>query len=78
VTRRAGRNEPRDGVVIASLPAPTGPVALTIDIKAGRASFSYAKGTVVASDVDVTNLSTEKAGGFVGTLIGPYAYGKRP
>jgi len=78
VTRRAGPSEPRDGVVLARLPAPTGPVTLTADIKAGRASFSYGKGTVVAADVDVTNLSTEKGGGFVGTLIGPYAYGKMP
>ena len=78
VTRRAGRSDPLDGLVIASQPAPVGPVSLKADIRAGRATFSYGKGTTIAADVDVTNLSTDKAGGFVGTLIGPYAYGKRP
>ncbi len=78
VTRRAGRSDPLDGVVIVSQPAPIGPVSLKADIKAGRATFSYGKGTTIATDVDVTNLSTDKAAGFVGTLIGPYAYGKRP
>ena len=78
VTRRAGRSDPLDGLVIASQPAPIGPVSLKADIRAGRATFSYGKGTTIAADVDVTNLSTDKAGGFVGTLIGPYAYGKRP
>jgi len=78
VTRRAGRSDPLDGLVIASQPAPVGPVSLKADIRAGRATFSYGKGTTIVTDVDVTNLSTDKAGGFVGTLIGPYAYGKRP
>jgi alpha-N-arabinofuranosidase len=78
VTRRAGRSDPLDGLVIASQPAPVGPVSLKADIRAGRATFSYGKGTTIAADVDMTNLSTDKAGGFVGTLIGPYAYGKRP
>ena len=32
----------------------------------------------LAQDVDVTNLSSAKAGGFVGTIIGLYAYGKKP
>jgi hypothetical protein len=27
----------------------------------------------VAHDIDGTNLSTQKAGGFVGAMIGPYA-----
>ena len=34
--------------------------------------------TVAAENVDVTNLSTAKAGGFVGTIIGLYASGKMP
>ncbi len=75
VTRRSGPNDPRDGVVVASIPAPTGAVKLKAEIKGGTATFSYGA-TVVADRVDVTNLSTAKAGGFVGTLIGLYAYGK--
>jgi len=29
---------------------------------------------VLKSHVDATLLSTQKAGGFVGTIVGPYAY----
>ncbi|MBW8880004.1 MAG: family 43 glycosylhydrolase [Asticcacaulis sp.] len=82
VTRRAGADDLRDGVVVARLPAPADDrVTLHWVITGGKARFSYrsAKGdpeVVVADDVDVTNLSTEAAGGFVGAVIGPYAYGQ--
>ncbi len=78
VTRRAGKTEPRDGVTVASIPSPGKDLDLTVKVTAGKASFSYGKGVNVASDVDVTNLSTNKAGGFVGTVIGLYAYGQNP
>lgn len=78
VTRRAGKDDPRDGVLVASLPAPTGKPGLRIKINAGKAELSYGKNQIVARDVDVTNLSTNKAGGFVGTVIGLYAYGQNP
>ncbi|MGA9658984.1 MAG: glycoside hydrolase family 43 protein [Asticcacaulis sp.] len=80
VTRRAGPTDPRDGVVIASIPAPNGAVRIKTEINAGKARFTYGPEgaeTMVAQDVDATNLSTDKAGGFVGTLIGLYAY-KQP
>jgi alpha-N-arabinofuranosidase len=38
---------------------------------------SGGKWVTVAADVDATNLSTEIAGGFVGTMIGPFAQGVR-
>ncbi|ESQ83324.1 hypothetical protein AEAC466_13830 [Asticcacaulis sp. AC466] len=76
VTRRAGPTDPRDGVVVASIPAPAGKVTLTADFKDGKATFRSGD-TVVTADVDATNLSTAKAGGFVGTVIGLYAFGAK-
>lgn len=63
--------------LVASVPAPAGPLTLTIRATADRMAFDYAtasgKGTL-ASDVDARLLSTKTAGGFVGTLMGPYAW----
>lgn len=77
VTRRGGASEPAGGTVVASRPAPAGPIALRIHARGGRYDFDYAaKPGVwqpVAQDVDGTILSTAKAGGFVGVLMGPYA-----
>lgn len=45
----------------------------------GAAGFSYRSGgktETLKSGFDVTFLSTRKAGGFVGTVIGPYAFGQ--
>jgi len=82
ISRRAGPDDPRDGVIIATTAAPSGPVNLHVDITGGEARFTYGPdaktATVTAEHVDVTNLSTAKAGGFVGTLIGLYASGKTP
>ncbi len=82
ITRRAGPNDPRDGVVIATLAAPSGSVNLHAEITGGTARFTYGpdakNATIAAENVDVTNLSTTKAGGFVGTIIGLYATGKTP
>ncbi|MEG3146669.1 glycoside hydrolase family 43 protein [Sphingomonas sp. RT2P30] len=77
VARRAGASDPRNGVTVAQLPlAPRGPIRLRIIARGGRYDFAYATGArwiSVARDVDATNLSTAKAGGFVGTMIGPFA-----
>jgi alpha-N-arabinofuranosidase len=77
VTRRDGPNDPAEGVVVASRPVAAGAVQLRIHARGGRYDFDYAVKPGVwlaaAHDVDATNLSTAKAGGFVGTLIGPYA-----
>jgi len=64
--------------LIASAPVPTGrPVTLTIRATGGTMAFDYGvNGTVrtLKSGLDATLLSTEKAGGFVGTVVGPYHY----
>lgn len=80
VRRRAGAAEPRDGVVIAAVPVPSAPgdpVRLRLRANGGVYDFDVASSsggwTPVAHGVDGTHLSTEKAGGFVGTMIGPYA-----
>jgi alpha-N-arabinofuranosidase len=77
VTRRARADEPAEGVVVASKPVAAGPLQLRVHARGGRYDFDYAarpgQWQPVAHDVDGTNLSTAKAGGFVGTLIGPFA-----
>jgi xylan 1,4-beta-xylosidase len=82
VTKRAGTADPDNGAVQACVPvdlAPNAPVDLRIDARGGSYDFSYAiapdKWTVLLHDADGTILSTHKAGGFVGTVIGMYAYG---
>jgi alpha-N-arabinofuranosidase len=81
VARRAGPNDPRAGVTVAEAPlAAPGRVRLKLTARGGRFDFAYATGgewTPLASDVDGTNLSTATAGGFVGTMIGPFAQGPR-
>jgi alpha-N-arabinofuranosidase len=55
---------------------------LRITARGGRYDFSYAERAdawrVLARDVDGTILSTHVAGGFVGTVIGMYAYAASP
>ncbi|MDP4274742.1 MAG: hypothetical protein Q8907_10730 [Bacteroidota bacterium] len=46
-------------------------------VKEGKAKFYYqekgAERKIIVQDVDITNLSTKKAKGFVGSVIGMYA-----
>ncbi len=81
VARRAGEGDPREGKTVAELPVTaTGPVRLRIIARGGRYDFAYATGAewiTVVGDVDATNLSTATAGGFVGTMIGPFAQSAR-
>ena len=81
VARRAGLTEPRAGVTVAERAvAASGPVRFRISARGGRYDFAYALGkqwVTLAARVDATNLSTDKAGGFVGTMIGPFAQGAR-
>ncbi|WP_454884692.1 glycoside hydrolase family 43 protein [Sphingomonas oryzagri] len=61
--------------LVASSPAAGGTVALRIDIEGGTAKLSYGRPghlSQLGKPVDVTFLSTQKAGGFVGTVIGLY------
>ncbi|WP_420140101.1 glycoside hydrolase family 43 protein [Sphingomonas sp.] len=77
VSRRAGGSDPITGVTVASKTISSGPIRLRVHARGGRYDFDYATASgpwqPVAHDVDATNLSTATAGGFVGTLIGPYA-----
>ncbi|MCG7348373.1 glycoside hydrolase family 43 protein [Sphingomonas sp. ACRSK] len=66
--------------LVASAPiSPGKPVTLTIRADGGTMAFDY-EGTAgrktLAADVDARFLSTKVATGFVGTLIGPYAWTK--
>jgi xylan 1,4-beta-xylosidase len=77
--RRAGEGDPVDGTVIASAPLHAeAPVRLRIAARAGRYDLDYAEAggawRTLVKDADGTQLSTETAGGFVGVMIGPYAY----
>jgi len=66
---------------IAALPIPTGNmkavVRLKIEGKGAVYSFYFAYGNkdwqLLAENVDARNLSSQKAGGFNGALVGPYA-----
>ncbi|PZU56573.1 MAG: glycoside hydrolase 43 family protein [Sphingobium sp.] len=64
--------------LVASAPLKNGgPVTLTLRANAGQMTAEYTAGGqthIVATDVDIRFLSTHEAGGFVGTIIGPYAY----
>jgi xylan 1,4-beta-xylosidase len=80
VRRRAGTTEPVTGrpVAAATLPLAAGTaIRLRLRLRGGVADFAWApdRGSwrPVARDVDATNLTTEKAGGFVGTMVGPFA-----
>jgi alpha-N-arabinofuranosidase len=77
VTRRDGAGDPPGGVMVASQPIAASTIQLRIHARGGRYDFDYAtvpgRWQPIAHDVDATNLSTAKAGDFLGTMIGPYA-----
>lgn len=64
--------------LVASAPVTVeGPVTLTIRMTGGTMAFDYAAGgatRTLTQGLDATLLSTKKAGGFVGTVVGPYHY----
>jgi beta-xylosidase len=81
LVRRAGAADNGGEVTVAEAPLGArgdAPLLLRIEARAGRYDFSYAERPndwrVLARDVDGTILSTHVAGGFVGTVIGMYAY----
>ena len=65
-------------MLVKSAPVATkGPITLTIRITGGTMGFDYSVGghvQTLADNIDATLLSTQKAGGFVGTVVGPYHY----
>ncbi|WP_082443091.1 MULTISPECIES: glycoside hydrolase family 43 protein [unclassified Sphingomonas] len=64
--------------LIASAPIDgNAPVTLTLRADRGTMALDYAIGgsrRTLAKDVDIRFLSTRMAGGFTGTIVGPYAY----
>jgi xylan 1,4-beta-xylosidase len=70
---RRGENQ---RILTSKMIATTSSLRLRIRGNADRYSFDYAKDdtwTTLAAEQDATLLSTQVAGGFVGTLLGPYA-----
>lgn len=64
--------------LLASVPVDGDAIELEIHADGGRMHFSYTAAgikRVLRDDVDATFLSTSKAGGFTGTIIGPYVWG---
>jgi alpha-N-arabinofuranosidase len=63
--------------LLASVPFDGDTLDLQIEADGGRMRFAYTAGgvtRVLLADVDATFLSTGKAGGFTGTIIGPYVW----
>ncbi|WP_242416395.1 glycoside hydrolase family 43 protein [Sphingomonas panni] len=64
--------------LVASAPVDgNAPVTLTLRADRGKMAVDYAvggKARTLAKDVDIRFLSTRMAGGFTGTVVGPYAY----
>jgi xylan 1,4-beta-xylosidase len=64
-------------VLVASAPLAADRVTLAMHADGGRMRFDYTVGAQsiqLASDIDISFLSTRKAGGFTGTVIGPYTW----
>lgn len=79
--KHAGPGTGANGQVVASTPidvSSAAPVYLRVDARGGRYDFSYGtrpgQWTLLQGDADGTILSTNLAGGFVGTMFGLYAY----
>ena len=85
VTRLAGRpvvalytRDKGEEVLVASAPVdPRRPVTVTIRANGAAMAFDYQAGgarRTLKDRLDARFLSTNRAGGFVGTVIGPFAY----
>lgn len=78
VTRRFGAAEPENGTPLKCVDAPAGKIWLKTALRGGRIDFYISTDrrtwAGLVQDADATILSTHRAGGFVGTVIGPYAY----
>jgi alpha-N-arabinofuranosidase len=69
------RKKAAQDVLVASAPVGDGPVTLALRADGGKMQFDYTvdgRTQRLAGDVDTTFLSTQKAGGFTGTVIGLY------
>jgi len=79
VSKRAGAADPEQGAEVACAPVtPANGIDVKIVARGAAYDFYYAttpnQWTALVRDADGTILSTKKAGGFVGTFIGMYAY----
>ena len=78
--RRAGPNEPQNGVTVTAVPlkATRAPLYLKIVARGGEYDFYYGdtpgRWQPLKLGEDGTLLSTKRAGGFVGAVFGLYAY----
>ncbi|MDW6001354.1 glycoside hydrolase family 43 protein [Vibrio mangrovi] len=73
------REQSAEDRLIRSVPLPAETVDLTVHINGGKMTFDYrvnGQSKILLADFDTRFLSTTKAGGFVGTVIGLYAYQK--
>lgn len=78
VAMRDGTEAPADGRLLASQPVPdAGPYRLRITARGGAYDFHIAAPgrdwVPVLTGADGTILSTKRAGGFIGAMIGPFA-----
>jgi len=67
----------KEDVLIASAPVASDAITLVLHADGGRMTFNYTidgNTKLLASNVDATFLSTRKAAGFTGTIIGPYVW----
>lgn len=75
------RQRPGAEALIASAPIdPDQSITLTIRTDGGTMAFDYAiagKTRTLKSDLDARFLSTKVAGGFTGTVVGPYAWSQQ-
>jgi alpha-N-arabinofuranosidase len=82
LARRDGKNvvalyktEGGKETLVASRPAASTRIELVMDMDGGQAGFRYRDGDVTTTldgNLDIRFLSTQKAGGFVGVVAGPY------
>ncbi|MGC6399303.1 glycoside hydrolase family 43 protein [Sphingomonas sp. FW199] len=74
---RSSSGDPHDGRILVERPIEVGPIRLRLSVTGGTASLAYAPSggdwRTLVDNTDATILSTQKAGGFVGTVIGPFA-----
>jgi xylan 1,4-beta-xylosidase len=82
VRRRAGEAEAAAGVLLAETPLEgSGPIRLAVEARGADYAFRWAEGEGAWRDLltgaDGRILSTATAGGFVGTMIGPFAQVER-
>ena len=75
------RDRAKTDTLVASAPIDPGhPVTLTIRADGGTMAFDYVAGgakVTLVGDLDAGFLSTRSAGGFKGTVVGPYAWNRR-